>query len=305
MADFNVHILGCGSAFPTTRHMATSQIVDLRDKLYMIDCGEGTQIQMRRMRIKFNRLNHIFISHLHGDHCFGLPGLISTLGMLGRTGDLFIHAPKSMEDYLRPILNLFNKGLPFRVQLNQIDASRHALIMEDRSIEVYSIPLNHRTLTCGFLFVEKQKEAHLIREMIDFYQIPIKYLHQIKQGADYTTPNGEIIPNNRLTRPAEPAKRYAYCSDTAYFPTIIPIIANADLLYHEATFIDADAERAKETYHSTATQAAEIARQANVKRLVIGHFSARYEDEDIFKQEADRIFPNTILAKEGLALPVQ
>ncbi|MDR3142262.1 MAG: ribonuclease Z [Tannerellaceae bacterium] len=305
MADFNIHILGCGSAFPTTRHMATSQIVNLRDKLYMIDCGEGTQVQMRHMRIKFNRLNHIFISHLHGDHCFGLPGLISTLGMLGRTGDLFIHAPKGIEDYLQPILNLFNKGLPFRIQLNQIDASRQALIMEDRSMEVYSIPLNHRTPTCGFLFAEKQKEAHLIREMIDFYQIPIKCLCQIKQGADYTAPNGEIIPNNRLTLPAEPAKRYAYCSDTAYFPTIIPIISNVDLLYHEATFAEAEKERAKETYHSTAAQAAEIAKRANVKKLVIGHFSARYEDDTILKTEAIRVFPDTILAKEGLVLPVE
>jgi ribonuclease Z len=285
--------------------MATSQIVNLRDKLYMIDCGEGTQVQMRHMRIKFNRLNHIFISHLHGDHCFGLPGLISTLGMLGRTGDLFIHAPKGIKDYLQPILNLFNKGLPFRVQLNQIDASKQALIMEDRSMEVYSIPLNHRTPTCGFLFAEKQKEAHLIREMIDFYQIPIKCLRQIKQGADYTAPNGEIIPNNRLTLPAEPAKRYAYCSDTAYFPTIIPIIFNVDLLYHEATFAEAEKERAKETYHSTAAQAAEIAKRANVKRLVIGHFSARYEDDIIFKTEANRVFPDTILAKEGLVLPVE
>jgi ribonuclease Z len=305
MADFNIHILGCGSAFPTTRHKATSQIVNLRDKLYMIDCGEGTQIQMRLMRIKFNRLNHIFISHLHGDHCFGLPGLISTLGMLGRTGDLFIHAPKGIEDYLRPILNLFNKGLLFRIQFNQIDASKHALIMEDRSIEVYSIPLNHRTPTCGFLFAEKQKEAHLIREMIDFYQIPIKCLHQIKQGADYTTPDGEIIPNNRLTLLAEPARRYAYCSDTAYFPSIIPIISNVDLLYHEATFAEAERERAKETYHSTATQAAEIAKQAHVKRLVIGHFSARYEDDTILQAEANRIFPDTMLAKEGLVLPVE
>jgi ribonuclease Z len=304
MADFNIHILGCGSALPTTRHMATSQIVNLRDKLYMIDCGEGTQVQMRHMRIKFNRLNHIFISHLHGDHCFGLPGLISTLGMLGRTGDLFIHAPKGIEDYLQPILNLFNKGLPFRVQLNQIDASKHALIMEDRSIEVYSIPLNHRTPTCGFLFAEKQKEAHLIREIIDFYQVPIHFLHRIKQGDDYTAPNGEVIPNNRLTRPAEPAKRYAYCSDTTYFPTIIPIISNVDLLYHEATFAEADRNRAKETYHSTATQAAEIAKRAKAKRLVIGHFSARYEDDNILKKEADPIFPNTILAKEGLVLPV-
>ncbi|MDR1402933.1 MAG: ribonuclease Z [Tannerellaceae bacterium] len=304
MAEFNIKILGCGSALPTVRHMATSQIVNLRDKLYMIDCGEGTQVQMRRMRIKFNKLNHIFISHLHGDHCFGLPGLISTLGMLGRTGDLFIHAPKNMEEYLQPVLRLFNKGLPFCVRLNQVDTSKHALIMEDRSMEVYSIPLNHRIPSCGFLFAEKQKEAHLLRDMIDFYQIPVKFLRQIKQGADYTTPDGEVISNKRLTRPAEPAKRYAYCSDTAYFPAIIPAISGVDLLYHEATFLEADKARAKETYHSTASQAAEIARQAKVGKLVIGHFSARYEDDNSLKKEAAPIFADTILAKEGMVLPV-
>lgn len=304
MANFDINILGCGSALPTTRHMATSQVVNLRDKLYMIDCGEGTQVQMRHLRIKFSRLNHIFISHLHGDHCFGLPGLISTLGMLGRTGDLFIHAPKGIENYLHPILNIFNRGLPFSIRFNHIDTSKHSLIMEDRSVQVYSIPLNHRIPTCGFLFAERQKEAHLLREMIDFYQIPVKSLREIKQGADYTTPGGEVIPNHRLTSPAEPAKRYAYCSDTAYFPEIIPIISGVDLLYHEATFIESDIARAKETYHSTAVQAAEIARQAQVKRFVIGHFSARYEKDDILKKEADKIFPDTILAREGLVLSV-
>lgn len=304
MADFYVNILGCGSALPTMRHTATSQIISLRDKLYMIDCGEGTQVQMRRMRIKFSRLNHIFISHLHGDHCFGLPGLISTLGMLGRKGTLFIHGPQDTEDFLRPILNRFSKGLPFDVSFNPIDTYRHSLVMEDRSLKVYSIPLNHRIPTCGFLFEERAKEAHLIREMADFYQIPVRLLKDIKRGADYITPEGEVIPNARLTRPAESPKRYAYCSDTAFYPDIIPIIKDVDLLYHEATFTASDKARSKETYHSTAAEAAEIARLAQAKRLVIGHFSARYENESILKEEADNIYPGTILAKEGLVLPV-
>ena len=304
MADFNVLILGCGSALPTIRHAATSQIVDLRDKLYMIDCGEGTQVQMRYMRVRFNRLNHIFISHLHGDHCFGLPGLISTLGMLGRTGDLFIHAPKEIDDFLLPVLRMFHKGLGFNVQINHIDPQTHSLILEDRSLKVYSIPLNHRIPTCGFLFEEKQKEAHLIREMADFYQIPVKLLRGIKQGADYTTQEGEVIPNSRLTRPAAPAKRYAYCSDTAYAPDIIPFIAGVDLLYHEATFIESEKVRAKETFHSTAAQAADIALKAKVKRLVIGHYSARYENDRGHKKEADEVFPGTILSNEGLILPI-
>lgn len=304
MADFNLNILGCGSALPTTRHLATSQVVDLRDKLYMIDCGEGTQVQMRNMRIKFSRLNHIFISHLHGDHCFGLPGLLSTLGMLGRTGDLVIHAPKEIENYMRPVLDTFCKGMPYEVRFNHIDTHSHSLIMEDRSLSVYSIPLKHRIPTCGFLFAEKPKEAHVIREMTDFYQVPVRWMKDIKQGKDYITPEGETIPNSRLTRPSVAPKRYAYCSDTAYSPSIIPIIEGVDLLYHEATFMESDKARAKETFHSTARQAAEIALKAGVKRLVIGHYSARYEDLAALHKEAQEIYPDTILGNEGMVLSI-
>lgn len=302
MADFNINILGCGSALPTTRHLATSQIVDLRDKLYMIDCGEGTQVQMRHMRTRFSRLGHIFISHLHGDHCFGLPGLISTLGMLGRTGDLVIHGPKEVKTYLQPVMDLFCRGLDFKVCFNHVDTFSHSLVMEDRSLSVYSIPLKHRIPTCGYLFAEKQKEAHIIREMTDFYQVPVHCMKEIKQGKDFVTPEGEIVPNSRLTRPAALPKRYAFCSDTAYNPAIIPIIEGVDLLYHEATFAECDLPRAKETFHSTARQAAEIARDAHVRQLVIGHYSARYEDLTVLKQEAEAVFPGTILANEGMVL---
>lgn len=304
MAEFNINILGCGSALPTTRHLATSQIVDLRDKLYMIDCGEGTQVQMRRMRVRFGRLAHIFISHLHGDHCFGLPGLISTLGMLGRTGELVVHGPKEVETYLRPVMDLFCRGMEFEVRFNPVDTRSYSLVMEDRSLSVYSIPLKHRIPTCGYLFAEKPKEAHIIREMTDFYQVPVRCMKDIKQGQDYVTPEGEVIPNSRLTRPAAPPKRYAFCSDTAYNRSIIPIIEGADLLYHEATFAECDLARAKETFHSTARQAAEIARDAHVKRLVIGHYSARYEDLSELHREAEAVFPGTILGNEGTVIPV-
>ena len=304
MAEFNINILGCGSALPTTRHLATSQIVDLRDKLYMIDCGEGTQVQMRRMRVRFGRLAHIFISHLHGDHCFGLPGLISTLGMLGRTGELVVHGPKEVETYLRPVMDLFCRGMEFEVRFNPVDTRSHSLVMEDRSLSVYSIPLKHRIPTCGYLFAEKPKEAHIIREMTDFYQVPVRCMKDIKQGQDYVTPEGEVVPNSRLTRPAAPPKRYAFCSDTAYNRSIIPIIGGADLLYHEATFAECDLARAKETFHSTARQAAEIARDAHVKRLVIGHYSARYEDLSELHREAEAVFPGTILGNEGTVIPV-
>ena len=304
MAEFNINILGCGSALPTTRHLATSQIVDLRDKLYMIDCGEGTQVQMRRMRVRFGRLAHIFISHLHGDHCFGLPGLISTLGMLGRTGELVVHGPKEVETYLRPVMDLFCRGMEFEVRFNPVDTRSHSLVMEDRSLSVYSIPLKPRIPTCGYLFAEKPKEAHIIREMTDFYQVPVRCMKDIKQGQDYVTPEGEVVPNSRLTRPAAPPKRYAFCSDTAYNRSIIPIIEGADLLYHEATFAECDLARAKETFHSTARQAAEIARDAHVKRLVIGHYSARYEDLSELHREAEAVFPGTILGNEGTVIPV-
>lgn len=304
MAEFNINILGCGSALPTTRHLATSQIVDLRDKLYMIDCGEGTQVQMRRMRVRFGRLAHIFISHLHGDHCFGLPGLISTLGMLGRTGELVVHGPKEVETYLRPVMDLFCRGMEFEVRFNPVDTRSHSLVMEDRSLSVYSIPLKHRIPTCGYLFAEKPKEAHIIREMTDFYQVPVRCMKDIKQGQDYVTPEGEVVPNSRLTHPAAPPKRYAFCSDTAYNRSIIPIIEGADLLYHEATFAECDLARAKETFHSTARQAAEIARDAHVKRLVIGHYSARYEDLSELHREAEAVFPGTILGNEGTVIPV-
>ncbi len=302
MATFDLNILGCGSALPTTRHNASSQVINLRDKLYMIDCGEGTQLQMRKMKIKFSRLNHIFISHLHGDHCLGLPGLVSTLGMLGRMGDLFIYGPAEVGEYVQVIEKLFCQGSPFQMKFQAVDTNNYNLVMEDRSVSVYSLPMKHRVPCCGYLFVEKERSPHIIREMIDFYKIPISKIELIKQGADFVTEEGEVIPNKILTRPAEPAKRYAYCSDTAFFPKIIPYIEGVDLLYHEATFLEADSARAYETFHSTTKQAASIARDAQVKKLLIGHYSARYIDLLPLEKEARSIFHNTLLANEGMVL---
>lgn len=304
MEKFEINILGCGSALPTTRHFATSQILNIREKLFMIDCGEGAQLQMRRSKQKFSRLNHIFISHLHGDHCFGLIGLISTFGMLNRTAELHIHAHPDLETLLTPQLNYFCKGLPYKVIFHAIDPKKEELIYEDRSITVHTIPLRHRISCCGFLFAEKQRPNHIIREMIDFHQIPVYELNRIKNGADYISPEGKVIPNNILTTPAEPPRRYAYCSDTIYKENIIPQIHGVDLLFHEATFADSELARAKETFHTTARQAAEIARQAEVGRLMLGHFSARYEDETILLKEATEIFPNCILAKENLCVDI-
>ena len=302
MADFDIHILGCGSALPTTRHLPTAQVINLRDKLFMIDCGEGAQLQMRRMRIRFSRITHIFISHSHGDHCFGLPGLISTLGMLGRKGDLFIYGPEEIGTYIQNILDTFCRGMEYQVIFHPVNTQESQIVMEDRSVTVRSIPLKHRIPCCGYLFEEKPKEAHIIRDMIDFYHVPVKDIQHIKQGEDFITEEGEIIPNCRLTRPAEPPHRYAFCSDTAYDPSIIPLVENVDLLYHEATFAEADLPRAQETFHSTARQAAEIAKAAHVKKLLIGHYSARYEHLDDIQREATAVFPQTLLAEEGMSI---
>ena len=304
MEQFEVNILGCGSALPTTRHFLSSQVIDLRDKLFMIDCGEGTQLQFRAMKLKFQRLNHIFISHLHGDHCFGLPGLISTLGMLGRTADLHIYAQPDVGKVFQPVLDYFCKDLSYKVFFHAFNPKKNELIFEDRTLKVSTIPLKHRVPCAGFLFEEKPKSPHIIREMIDFYQVPVSRIAAIKDGDDFVTREGEIIANRFFTRPAEPPRRYAYCLDTAYYEKIIPIIEGVDTLYHEATFSHKDIVRAKETYHSSAQQAAMIAKSAQVKKLVIAHFSARIMDETILLDEAKEIFPNTVLANEGMTLKV-
>ena len=304
MEKFEVNILGCGSALPTTRHFSSSQVVNIREKLLMIDCGEGAQLQLRRSKLKFTRLNHIFISHLHGDHCFGLMGLISTFGLLGRTATLHIYAHKELERLLAPQLEFFCKGMTYEVAFHAIDPSKAEVIYDDRSVSVSTIPLKHRIPTCGFLFQEKKTPNHIIRDMVDFYQVPVFELNRIKNGEDYVCPDGTIVPNHRLTRPSAPARSYAYCSDTICLPSIVPQIQGVDLLFHEGTFAQADAARAKETFHTTAMQAAQIARDAQVRQLIIGHFSARYEDENILLEEAKPIFPNTLLAKENLIIQI-
>ena len=302
MEKFEVHILGCGSALPTTRHFSSSQVVNIREKLFMVDCGEGAQLQLRRSKLKFSRLNHIFISHLHGDHCFGLMGLISTFGLLGRTATLHIYAHKELERLMVPQLEFFCKGMTYEVAFHTIDPSKAEVIYDDRSVSVSTIPLKHRIPTCGFLFQEKQMPNHIIRDMIDFYQIPVFELNRIKNGEDYICPDGTVVPNHRLTRPSNPPRSYAYCSDTLCLKSIVSQIKDVDLLFHESTFAQCDAARAKETFHTTAMQAAEIAREAGAKQLVIGHFSARYEDESILSKEAQTIFSKTLLAKENMCI---
>lgn len=304
MEKFELHILGCGSALPTTKHVPTSQVLSLRDKLFMIDCGEGTQLQMRKSRLRFLRLGHIFISHLHGDHCFGLMGLISTFSLLGRTAPLHIHAPRELEGLMRPQLDFYCRGGSFEVVFHGFDPAVSECIFEDRSVSVTTIPLRHRLPCSGFLFEEKPGLPHIRRDMMDYLEIPVCEFNNIKLGADWVRPDGTVIPNERLVKPAEPARRFAYCSDTAFVPANAELVRGVDLLFHEATFGSADERRAAETFHSTAAQAAEFARLAGVRRLVIGHYSSRYDDEQQLLAESRAVFPDTSLACEGAVFSI-
>lgn len=304
MEPFKVHILGCGSALPTLQHNASSQIVELREKLFMIDCGEGTQIQLRRSRIHFSKIIAVFISHLHGDHCFGLPGMISTFGMTGRTAPLHIYAPAAFEPILDQTLSFFCQGLEFKVVFHAVDTTQNKVVYEDRSLTVETIPLQHRIDCCGYLFREKPILPHIRRDMIDFYKIPISQINNIKAGADWVTAEGKVIANSRLTTPAEPARSYAYCSDTRYIKTLHELVKGVSTLYHESTYSAEDAERARLYWHSTSQDAARVARDASVGKLLLGHFSARYNNESQLLEEAKEIFPNSYLTREGATFDI-
>ena len=301
MDKFQVTILGCGSATCTTQHMQSSQVLNIRDNLFMIDCGEGTQLQMRRSHLKFARLNNIFISHLHGDHCFGLLGLLSTLALLGKTGTMTIHIFKEGADFFRNALDFFAYDMPFEVIFNIIPYDK-AVIYEDDAITVSTIPLKHRVPAVGFLFREKHKKRHINREMCNFHNVPTFKMNDIRNGEDFITADGRIIKNSILTTPADPSLSYAYCSDTVICRKVIEAVQGVDWLYHEATYADDKHKSASLRGHSTARQAATVAREANVKQLILGHFSSKYRDESCFLTEAREEFPNVTLAREGLTI---
>jgi len=304
MEKFEVTILGCGSATPSPKHYTSSQVIEIRGKLFMVDCGEGTQIQLRRSHVAFARINHIFISHLHGDHCFGLLGMISSFGLLGRTAPLFIHASHELEPMLRQEMDFYCRDLEFQVEFQGFDPAQTSVIYDDRSLTVTAFPLKHRVPCAGFLFREKTASDHLDRAAADFYGVPQWDYNRIKDGGDFTTADGTVIPHERLTKPADPGRSYAYCCDTAYNPSMIDIIKGADLMYHDCTYAEDDADRAKKHFHSTATDAARTALEAGAGKLILGHFSARYPDESILLEEAQRTFANTILAKENLTVTI-
>jgi ribonuclease Z len=302
--NFELNILGCGSAKPTTRHQPTSQILNVRGKFFMIDCGEGVQTQMQKMGLSMMNIGHIFISHNHGDHVFGLPGLVGTMDLLGRTAELHIHGPLQVGDFIDFLLKTFYTDIGYKLIFHPVDVHQHTLVYEDRSITVYSIPLQHRLPTCGYLFKEKPGLPHIRREMIDAFNIPVSQINNIKAGASWTTEDGTIIPHERLTTPAKPPRSYAYCSDTVYLPHLKDILHGVTLLYHEATYMHERALRAEQTRHTTALQAAMLARDAKVEQLCVGHFSASLKDENALLHEAQSVFPNTILANEGLVVSI-
>lgn len=299
MEPFRVHILGCGSALPTLHHNASSQVVEIRGKFFMVDCGEGTQMQLRRTHIHFAKINAVFISHLHGDHCFGLLGLLSTFGMLGRTAKLRVYAPADYEVLFKQQVEFFMTGMEYKVEFIPVDTEKSQIVYEDRSVLVETIPLQHRVPCCGYLFREKPTLPHIRRDMIDYYGISTSQINNIKNGADWVNEEGEVIPNARLVEPADAPRCYAYCSDTRYMPELYKKVKGVTMLYHESTYTTENEDRAKLYYHSTARQAAIVAKKAGVGKLLLGHYSARYNDEAVLLEEAQAVFPKSYLSNEG------
>ena len=292
-------ILGCYAATPTTKFNPSSQVLEIRNKLFLIDCGEGTQVQLRKHKIKFSRISHIFISHLHGDHFFGLPGLISTFRLLGREKELHIYGPMGIKEAITLILKLGNSWTNYPLVFHELESEESEIIYEDEKVSVQILPLDHRIYTNGFLFREKTGERKLNVEATKKYKIDKSQFQNIKNGADVLLDNGITLPNSLLSLDPPRPKSYAYCSDTAYKPALISLIHNADLLYHESTFLETESLLAGKTKHATARQAATIARDADVGQLILGHFSTRYKTLNLFIEEAQRVFGNVVLAEDG------
>ena len=294
-----LNILGCYSATPRTFTNPTSQVLEINNHVFLIDCGEGTQVELRRHKIKFNRIKHIFISHLHGDHFFGLVGLISTMRLLTREVDLHIHAPKGLKEVVTLQMKLANSWTNYNLYFHELNSKFSELIFEDDKVEVHTIPLDHRVYTNGFLFKEKEGERKLDMNAVLNSNIDVAYYRKLKQGFDVENNDGQLIKNETVTLPSEKPKSYAFCSDTAYKEDIVPIIKGVDVLYHESTFLEQHAHLAPKTKHSTAKEAGSIAKQANVGTLLLGHYSTRYDDLNVFKTEAQEHFENVELADDG------
>ncbi len=295
----NLTILGCHSATPTVSAHPTAQILEMKGHLFLIDCGEGTQMQLRKYRVKFSRIKHIFISHLHGDHFFGLPGLISTFLLLGREAELHVYGPKGIKEAILLLLKLGKTYTNYPLYFHEFEETSPQIIFEDEKLTVETIPLNHRVYTNGFLFREKPDDRKLNVEAAREANIDLSYYNKIKQGFDVENKAGELIPNSQITFDPPPTKSYAYCSDTFYNPAMVPQIENSTVLYHESTFLQEHLYLCEKTKHSTAKEAAEIAKAANVGTLILGHYSGRYGNLELFRKEAQEVFENVELAEDG------
>jgi ribonuclease Z len=292
-------ILGCYAATPRTITNPTSQLLEIKNRMFLIDCGEGTQVQLRKNKIKFSKINQVFISHLHGDHFFGLIGLISTFSLLGRTTDLHIYGPKGIKEIILLQLRFSNSWTNYGLYFHELESNESEVIFEDEKVLVTTIPLKHRVYTNGFLFLEKVGERKMNMDAVLNYEIESCYYQKIKNGKDITLEDGRLIPNSELTFDPVQPKSYAFCSDTVYHEAILPIIENVDVLYHESTFLESEEGLAEKTLHSTAKEAARIALKANAKKLILGHYSTRYESIALFKEEAESVFPEVLLAEDG------
>lgn len=301
MNRFEINILGCGSATPSPRHNPSAQIVNFRDNLFMIDCGEGAQKMIRRMGLNFQRINHIFISHMHGDHCLGLPGLLSTLSLHERTGRVTVHLPEEGVDIMKRIMAFFCRESTFEIVFEPVggDGGR---VFESDSLTIDAFPLYHRVPCYGYIFREKPGLRHLKGDMARFHEVPVSKIAAIKSGEDFIKPTGEVIPNAMLTTDPDPARSYAYCSDTVMDKRVAEAVRGVELLYHEATYDSSFADKARERGHSTAAEAAGIARMAGAKALLIGHYSKRYSSVDLLLREAREVFENTSAADEGMKI---
>ncbi|MGB0455610.1 MAG: ribonuclease Z [Flavobacteriaceae bacterium] len=291
--------IGCYSATPRISAHTTTQVLESRGHIFLIDCGEGTQMELRKHKVKFNQIKHIFISHLHGDHCFGLIGLISTFRLLNREADLHVYGPKGIKELIILQMKLSKSWIDFNLIFHELTSLESELIFEDDKIEVHTIPLDHRVYTNGFLFKEKAFDRKLLVDKAEAKHIDVAYYRKLKQGTDVLNSHGKLISNADVTTEGIPSKSYAFCSDTAYCEAIIPIIKNVDVLYHEATFLDAHANLCAKTKHSTAKQAAEIAKKSTVGKLILGHYSSRYNNLEDFKTEAQTVFSCVELAEDG------
>lgn len=295
----NLTILGCYAATPRTMTNPTSQVLEMKNRMFLIDCGEGTQVQLRKHKLKFSRINHVFISHLHGDHFFGLIGLISTFSLLGRQNDLHVYGPKGIKEVTLLQLKLSASWTSYNLYFHELESKESEVIFEDDKVIVSTIPLRHRVYTNGFLFQEKSGDRKLNMDAVNQYGIDTCYYNKIKSGSDMTMEDGSVIPNELLTFDPYPAMSYAFCSDTIYEESIVSVIRDVDVLYHESTFLESEVHYCEKTMHSTAKQAAEIAVKANAKQLILGHYSTRYGTIEPFKEEAETVFANVHLADDG------